>query len=103
MRHSIRRIVVNTALDLYRKKKREKENEAEYHLNAPAQEVDDIVAAISATDIINMVDKLPQKAAMVLKLYIIEGYAHKEIAEMLQINKGASKSQLNRARSLLKI
>jgi RNA polymerase sigma-70 factor (ECF subfamily) len=39
---------------------------------------------------------------MVLKLFAIEGYGHKEIAEMLQITEGTSKSQLNRARFLLK-
>lgn len=101
LRHWIRRVVVNTSLDLYRKKKRERENEAEYHQNV-VQEVDDIITTISAQDIVNMVGQLPQKAAMVLKLYILEGHSHKEIADMLGITEGTSKSQLNRARSILK-
>lgn len=101
LRHWIRRIVVNTALDLYRKRKRERENEAEYHQTA-VYEVDDIITHINAQDIVNMVGKLPSKAAMVLKLYILEGHSHREIADMLHISEGTSKSQLNRARSLLK-
>ena len=39
---------------------------------------------------------------MVLKLYAIEGYAHNEIADLMDISVGTSKSQLNRARALLK-
>ena len=39
---------------------------------------------------------------MILKLYAIEGYQHNEIASMLEISEGTSKSQLNRARTLLK-
>mgnify|MGYP000642438522 FL=1 len=49
-----------------------------------------------------MIQDLPQKAAMVLKLYAIEGYGHKEIASIMKITEGTSKSQLNRARGLLK-
>lgn len=101
LRHWIRRIVVNTALDLYRKKKREREHETEYQQTA-VYEVDDIVSSLNATDIVRFVERLPSKAAMVLKLYILEGYPHKDIAEMLQISEGTSKSQLNRARNLLK-
>ena len=49
-----------------------------------------------------MVNHLPEKAALVLKLYAIEGYAHREIADMMGISEGTSKSQLNRARGLLR-
>jgi RNA polymerase sigma factor (sigma-70 family) len=97
----IRRIIVNTALDHYRKKKRESENTGNY-IQTVETEVDDIIPNLSANELLGMMQKLPQKASMVLKLYAIEGYAHKEIAEMLNITEGTSKSQLNRARSLLK-
>ncbi len=97
----IRRIIVNTALDHFRKKKREAENSGNY-IQTVETEVDDIIPSLTAGELLNMMQKLPQKASMVLKLYAIEGYAHKEIAEMLNITEGTSKSQLNRARSLLK-
>ena len=61
-----------------------------------------ILEQINAQELINMVNQLPSKAAMVLKLYAIEGYGHKEIAEMMDISEGTSKSQLFRARALLK-
>ena len=97
----IRKIIVNTALDHFRKKKRELENVQNY-IQTVDTEVDEILPAINATELLQMLQRLPKKAAMVLKLFAIEGYCHKEIADMLQITEGTSKSQLNRARSLLK-
>jgi RNA polymerase sigma-70 factor (ECF subfamily) len=97
----IRKIIVNTALDHYRKKKREQENVQNY-IHTVDVEVDEILPSINASDLLEMLQKLPKKAAMVLKLFAIEGYGHKEIADMLQITEGTSKSQLNRARILLK-
>ncbi len=97
----IRRIVVNTALDHYRKKKRESEHVQNY-IQTVDVEFDDIVPRLSANELLSLLKQLPKKASLVLKLYAIEGYAHKEIANMLKITEGTSKSQLNRARSLLK-
>jgi RNA polymerase sigma factor (sigma-70 family) len=97
----IRRIVINTALDHYRKKKREAENSQNYS-HSIELDVDNIISEINAGDLLSMIKKLPHRAAIILKLYAIEGYAHKEIAEMLDISEGTSKSQLNRARMLLK-
>lgn len=97
----VRRIIVNTALELCRKKKREKEILDDYG-NFVEPKVDGILDKIAAADIIKLVNLLPAKAALVLKLYSIEGYSHKEIAEMMEISEGTSKSQLNRARFLLK-
>lgn len=98
----IRKIIVNTALQLYNKKKREKEILEDYGKNIPIPLVDGILEKINAADMIKMVNRLPSKAAMVIKLYAIEGYAHQEIAEHMGISVGTSKSQLNRARCLLK-
>lgn len=97
----IRRIIVNTAIESYRKKKREKEFIESYDNYADPQ-TEGILEKINADDIIKLVNQLPFKAAMVLKLYAIEGYSHKEIAEMMDISEGTSKSQLNRARFLFK-
>ena len=55
----------------------------------------------SADDIQNMIDNLPNGYKMVFNLYAIEGYKHQEIAEMLNISEGTSKSQLSHARKLL--
>ena len=97
----IRRIVVNTALEFYRKKKREREFYDEYKYSID-QKTEGILEKINAEDIIKLVNQLPTKAAMVLKLFAIEGYNHKEIADIMEISEGTSKSQLNRARFLFK-
>jgi RNA polymerase sigma-70 factor (ECF subfamily) len=52
-------------------------------------------------DLQNLIDQLPEGYKMVFVLYAIEGYKHDEIAEMLNISEGTSKSQLSRARRLL--
>ena len=53
-------------------------------------------------DLLAMVEDLPEKSKAVFKLYAIEGYAHKDIAEMLQISTGTSKWHLSHARNQLK-
>jgi RNA polymerase sigma-70 factor (ECF subfamily) len=97
----IRRIIINTALDHYRKRKRESENVQNY-IQTQELDIDNIISEINAGDLLSLIKKLPQRASMILKLYAIEGYAHKEIADMLDISEGTSKSQLSRARMLLK-
>lgn len=52
--------------------------------------------------VLQEINKLPPKAALVIKLYIFEGWTHSQIAEELQISIGTSKSQLNYARTLIK-
>lgn len=99
----IRKIVVNTALDHYRKQKRHEEKIESYSQVQVSNEiVGTVLDEINAQELIALVNELPSKAAMVLKLYAIEGYNHKEIAEQLDITEGTSKSQLHRARTLLK-
>ncbi len=97
----IRRIIINKALEYYRAKRRKEEVIREYseHQNTST---DDLLSGIQAKEIVALVNKLPEKAALVLKLYAIEGYAHREIADMMGISEGTSKSQLNRARGLLR-
>lgn len=53
-------------------------------------------------DLLKLLDYLPQGCKTVFKLFVIEGFAHKEIAEMLNISEGTSKSQLNFAKLKLR-
>lgn len=95
----IRRIVVNTAIEKLR---------AQTH-NVPldfAPEVfdeieDDEMPLISAAEMLSMVQELPTQYKMVFNLYVFEKLPHKEIAEMLGITEGGSKSNLSRARAIL--
>ena len=96
----IRRIIVNTALDYYRKREQEQRQAYTQQLNQNDEE--GILSQINAEDLLALLTQLPDKGATVLKLYAIEGYSHKEIANMMDISEGTSKSQLSRARALLK-
>lgn len=62
----------------------------------------DIVSEISLKEITALIQELPTKSRMVFNLYVIEGYSHQEIAELMGISVGTSKSQLFDAKQLLK-
>ena len=68
-------------------------------IELPEQEVS--LSSIHFTQLLEMIKSLPQGCQIVFNLFAIEGYNHKEIAEMLGISEGTSKSQYSRARVLL--
>lgn len=63
---------------------------------------DDVIAKISADDLIRLIQELPPRYRLVFNLYVIEGYSHQEIAEEMSITEGTSKSNLARAREIMK-
>ena len=97
----LRRIMINTAIDLYRK-----EVHHYHHMDISEVEKAELSASIidqmSAEDIQGQISKLPPAYRLVFNLYVIEGYNHREIASMLDINEGTSKSNLAKARMKLK-
>ena len=96
----IRRIMVTESLMFLRKNKQwRQEIPLENVTTEPDYEWAD--TAIHESDLLRIVNQLPDGYRMVFNLYAIEGYAHAEIAEMLGISEGTSKSQLSRARALL--
>jgi RNA polymerase sigma-70 factor (ECF subfamily) len=96
----MRRIMINTALERYRSHvhmypltdRVMKEDEMSY---------EEVLEKLTAADLIKLVQELPPRYRMVFNLYAIEGYSHKEIAEMMGITTGTSKSNLSRARDIL--
>lgn len=97
----IRRIVVNTAIDHFRKTNRisNVDFQESVYLAGSFDETSEISKSSDLSDIINM---LPNGAKTIFNLYTVEGYKHKEIAEMLNISVGTSKSQLSKAKSVLR-
>lgn len=96
----IKRIMINTALEKYRKQTQLYAIGDEINLEndiSPENVIDDL----SVQDILNMVRELSPQYKMVFNLYAIDGYSHKEISEMLGISEGTSKSNLARARYIL--
>lgn len=63
---------------------------------------EDPISALTTEEMIHMIQKLPAGYRVVFNLYVMEGYSHKEISEILDINIGTSKSQLFRAKQILK-
>jgi RNA polymerase sigma-70 factor (ECF subfamily) len=63
---------------------------------------DDILSNIGAKEIMKMVQELPDGYRVVFNLYVVEGFTHKEIGEQLKISENTSKSQLSRAKKMLR-
>ena len=98
----IRRTVVHTAINAYKKKQRETKLVVAMPEEVCADfSVNEITEGLDPNEIVRLVNQLPKKAQQVLKLYALEGYKHQEIADLLDISVGTSKSQLNRAKKLL--
>jgi len=97
----VRRIMVNTALEALRKKKLDFSSFDIAHAGNQPDETFDLTGKLSAQDLLTIIQELPNGYRTIFNLYAIEGYQHKEIAVMLNISEGTSKSQLARARGML--
>jgi len=98
----VRRIVVNTALDSYRKNKKHQQNVAVDSVDYLLENKTFIIEKLNANDLLAVIKTIPAGYQMVFNLFAIEGYSHKEIAEKLNITESTSKSQYSRARKLLR-
>lgn len=95
------RILINEALQKYRKEKRMVEI-SEVSLLKEASDDFSIIQTLEAEDILNLLQELPEGCRVIFNLYVIEGYKHQEIGELLNISASASRSQLTRAKQLLR-
>jgi RNA polymerase sigma-70 factor (ECF subfamily) len=98
----LRKIMINTAIDHYRKAKifqdRFRELEGE---NIDVYEQQNVIDKISADELLTLVQELPPAYRVVFSLYAVEEYTHKEIAEQLGISEGTSKSNYAKAKAKL--
>jgi len=98
----VRRIVVNTALDSYRKNKKHQKDVEAGSVDYLLEQKNYIVEELNAQDLLVIINNLPEGYRMVFNLFAIEGYSHKEIAERLGITESTSKSQYSRAKKVLR-
>ncbi len=96
----IRKVMVNTALEKYRVHYRHVPVE-DLPVQPDVEEDHDVSSDIDANELVRLVQELSPKYRVVFNLYAIEGFTHKEIAELLNISEGTSKSNLSRARTIL--
>lgn len=97
----MRRIMVNTAIDYYRKQTRRRTEDIDQAFDIQTS-MPNAVSQIGAREIMECIQKLSPAYRAVFNLYVIEGYAHKEIADILGITESTSRSNLVKARIKLK-
>lgn len=97
----IRRIVVHTCINILKKNKRFNESVDLLHASSLQVREDSIPSIIQAKEVVECIRMLPVGYRTVLNLFAIEGFSHKEIAAMLDIEESTSRSQYTRARALL--
>ena len=102
----VRRIIVNTAIDTYRKNKKEVFIDDESRIKDDSDwedmESESEYAGLSINDIVEAMQSLSPGYQTVFNLYVMEGYTHQEIADELEINIGTSKSNLAKAKANMK-
>lgn len=97
----MRRIMVNTALEKFRKNKHIQVVDEEWNLEVEADDnLNDVDIPLDV--LLEMVQSLPDRYRMVFSLYVLDGYSHNEIGEVMNISTGTSKSNLARGRAILK-
>lgn len=97
----VRRIMVTQSLQFLRKSKTMEVLRLEDGEEAEIADSASLPGSLDHEILLGLVQKLPMGYRMVFNLFAIEGYTHPEIADMLKISEGASKSQLHKARALL--
>jgi len=98
----LRRIVVNTALDHYRKERRRMDKATTEMAEEDAMIAENVIDQLSAEEIIKLLQELPESQRLVFNLYEIEGYSHQEIGEMLGFPAATSRTYLTRAKQRVK-
>lgn len=99
----LKRIVVNKALNVLNKRKHESmPDENEQWDVAEPEPIEEYREELTVDRVRQSIEKLPDGYRTVLSLYLLEGYDHQEIGEILKISESTSKSQLNRAKAKLK-
>lgn len=96
----LKRIAINTALQRYR------EDVGVYDIINEAN-IEDVSVVVNEDDVsidflLKIIQELPDRYRLVFNLYVLDGYSHVEISELIQISTGTSKSNLARARMILK-
>lgn len=98
----LKRIVVNKAINALKRRKMELLPEDEHFDVTEPEPADEGWPGLSVERVRQAIEQLPDGYRSVLSLYLLEGYDHQEIAEIMGITESTSKSQLNRAKNKLR-
>jgi RNA polymerase sigma-70 factor (ECF subfamily) len=97
----IRRIIVHTCINVLKKNKKFTDSVDLFHANSIYLNENNIPSILMAKQVVECIRLLPVGYKTVLNLYAIEGYSHKEIASILDIEESTSRSQYTRAKAML--
>ena len=97
----IRRVFVNTSIEHFRRKAAQLATVSEKEENTIVDVDVTALDNLAEKDIINLIQELSPGYRTVFNLYVVEGYSHREIGDLLGISEGTSKSQLARAKAIL--
>lgn len=98
----MRKVMVNTILQHFRKQKNLIAQVDVATLSEQYQQDERITSGLDAEILTNYIQQLPAGYRVVFNMYVVEGYPHKEIAKKLGISIGTSKSQLSKAKAMLR-
>lgn len=98
----LRRLIINTAIDAYRKQKKIVQEGLEVVENEPDTYDVDGLEQLNINDILSLFDQLPEIYRVTFNLYEVEGFSHEEIAKMLSIKVSTSRSNLTRAKQKIR-
>lgn len=98
----MRRIFVNTAINHYHQNRKYNDHVDSSYAEMLTSNTDSAIDELSNQELLDLINKMPEGYKMIFNLHVVEGYNHTEIAEMLQIAEGSSKSQLSKAKAYLK-
>jgi len=97
-----RKITVNTIIEEFKKRDLLREShDLQTHGNHLPDNAINVISDLSCQELRNLINSLPEGKKVVFNLFVLEGYNHKEIAELLNITEGTSKSQLSKAKEML--
>lgn len=97
----IRRIIVHTCINILKKNKKFTDSVDLFHANTLHHNESNIPSIMQAKQVVDCIRLLPLGYRTVLNLYAIEGYSHREIASILDIEESTSRSQYTRAKAML--
>ena len=97
----IRRIIVHTCINILKKNKKFNESVDIIHATGAMVREESVPSIVQAKQIVECIRMLPIGYRTVLNLYAIEGYSHREIGMMLDIEESTSRSQYTRAKAML--
>lgn len=98
----MKRIAINMAIDKYKKKRTYSLRDERIQMFSEDVTITEDELPASIEDVMGLIRELPDQYRLVFNLYQLDGYSHKEIARMLKISEGTSKSNLHRAKIKLK-